>query len=210
MITVGPLSFRNKTALSNYARDLLHGSPEDAPLHDDHDFLLAFLARHYDAADKIGPGVRHFVVRRHKVKDNARWEDGFHAVREDGQEISFSYKKCVDGAAPGYEDKLAQAGRACVASSMFETRLLYFDEKSEAPCEVCGKLTPFADTAVDHHEPKFRQIVEAWGREYIVFDKGPAGHVFASRIDSLDFLWHHNSMVKVLRVLCRRCNGAAK
>src|SRR5215216_4869744 len=54
--------------------------------------LLALLARHQDAASKIGSGVDHFKVDNDGYGGRCFW-----IVRTDSSETDFTYVRCVTG-----------------------------------------------------------------------------------------------------------------
>ncbi len=58
----------------------------------DDQFLRAALARHPDAFEKVGPGVKHFEVRSADYGTRCFW-----VVRLDGTAERFSFKECYKG-----------------------------------------------------------------------------------------------------------------
>ena len=90
-ITLGSLHFKKKGDAAAYLRAMLRKydvgdkvSAEDAQV------LHAALARHPDAASKVGCGVTHFSVRSADFGSKCFWVN-----RTNGTTEKFSYKVCV-------------------------------------------------------------------------------------------------------------------
>ncbi len=90
-LTIGGHTFPTKKAAKEFNTALrdaqLPGVPVAEP---DHSFLCDLLARHPDAAEKIGSGVRHFTVESAKGGTQC-----FYVTRVDGSKIDFSSDKCL-------------------------------------------------------------------------------------------------------------------
>lgn len=75
--------------------------------------LQLLLALPPDAKRKIGAGVDHFMIARNELSGR-----GFHLVRLDGDEESFSYRKCVTGVAQSPHGKVCEALRFAVRAQL--------------------------------------------------------------------------------------------
>lgn len=92
-LTIGDTSFKAQAAANLFIRELLNGQPlKVAILQPQHLFLLALLSRHPRAAEKIGPGIKHFTVEH--AQHGTRC---FYLTDMDGSKTDFSYLKCVRG-----------------------------------------------------------------------------------------------------------------
>lgn len=89
--TIGGLDFARKGDALAYLRDMLwRYTPGQQVTDADALFLADALTRHPEAAEKIGAGVDHFVVRSAEYEKQCFW-----VVRTDGTTDRFSYKSCA-------------------------------------------------------------------------------------------------------------------
>lgn len=90
-LQLGEMRFEKKgDALIEVRRTLQRYSLGQRVLSEDEDLLRALLARHPNAAGKIGVGVDHFMVRSADYGTRCFW-----VVRTDGTTERFSYKECL-------------------------------------------------------------------------------------------------------------------
>jgi Protein of unknown function (DUF3223) len=92
-ITIGAWTFGTQTEAINHIREVLYRRPLLTPIDGlDHDFLLALLSKHINAAEKIGDGVKHFTVEKAEGGTQC-----FYVTRVDGSRSDFSFMKCLRG-----------------------------------------------------------------------------------------------------------------
>lgn len=92
-LTIAGKTFETQKAANLLIKGLLHSQPLNVAIPEPHhSFLLSLLSRHPHAAEKIGPGIKHFVVEY--AMHGTRC---FHATRVDGTKLDFSYFKCTRG-----------------------------------------------------------------------------------------------------------------
>ena len=90
-VALGALQFQRKgDALMHLQAMLQRYAPGQRVADADAEVLRAALKRHPDAAEKIGAGVDHFVVRSAEYHTQCFW-----VIRADGTTERFSYKSCV-------------------------------------------------------------------------------------------------------------------
>jgi len=92
-LAIGGESFRTPRAAELFIQQLRNRQPLEIPIPEPHhSFLCALVARHPHAAQKAGPGIRHFTVGR--AVHGTRC---FYLTRLDGTKTDFSYFKCLRG-----------------------------------------------------------------------------------------------------------------
>jgi hypothetical protein len=90
-VTIGEKSFDTQKAANLFIRELLNSQPLKVAIPEpQHSFLLALLSLHPRAAEKIGPGIKHFTVEH-----AAHGTRCFYLTRVDGTRDDFSTGKCV-------------------------------------------------------------------------------------------------------------------
>ncbi|WOB50720.1 DCL family protein [Xanthomonas hydrangeae] len=92
-VTVGIHNFEKQGDALEFFSKILWRYKVDEKLSDaDAGDVNALLGMHRDVIKKIGPGIEHFVVMRSEEGSRC-----FGVVRLDGQQIGFSYKRCITG-----------------------------------------------------------------------------------------------------------------
>jgi hypothetical protein len=90
-VTLGPKHFDKKGDAVAYLKAMLHRyDPGDRVNAADAIVLQAALARHPEATEKIGTGVKDFSVRSADFGSKCFWVN-----RTDGTTVKFSHKACV-------------------------------------------------------------------------------------------------------------------
>jgi Protein of unknown function (DUF3223) len=92
-LTIGEKSFETQKAANDFIKELLNAQPLKVPISEPHhSFLMALISRHPRAAEKIGPGIKHFTV-----EPAAHGTRCFYVTRVDGTRDDFATLKCVRG-----------------------------------------------------------------------------------------------------------------
>jgi DNA-directed RNA polymerase-4 subunit 1 len=85
--------FATKTAATEFIKSILYKyNLDDKVVGEDFDFVFELLKRRPDCQEKIGVGVKEFIVRRHEKWGNTRC---FYVVRIDGSSEAFGYRGCL-------------------------------------------------------------------------------------------------------------------
>jgi len=85
--------FATKTATIEFIRSILYKyNLNDRLVGEDFDFVSELLKQRADCKEKIGVGIKEFMVRRHEKWGNTRC---FYLVRTDGSSEAFGYRGCL-------------------------------------------------------------------------------------------------------------------
>lgn len=85
--------FATKKAATEFIKLILYKyNLNEKLVGDDFDFVFELLKRRADHKEKIGVGVKEFIVRRHEKWANTRC---FYVVRTDGSSEAFGYRGCL-------------------------------------------------------------------------------------------------------------------
>lgn len=207
---LGPETFRTKSAARDRVRKLLNEWPLGQPLTDhDRAMVLAAVARHPDAARKIGPGVQSIVVRE-QPPYNSR---GFWLIRTDGSDVDVSYRECFQPSTPAAKVHTALRMEVTDQISAFRLGALVPGVTCPGGISPCGRVlenTP--DTHVDHHDPLFHELVSSFAQAFggirnlhtRSVERGIGDYLVNRAIAGMwrDFHGQHAR----LRLLCGSCN----
>jgi hypothetical protein len=132
-------------------------------------YLVKLLHRHPHADRKIGPGVRRIGVQTvpsYRTK-------GFYVERVDGTRTDFSYLRCLSPKSPRQD--VLSAMRRSVSEQILAFKRRAFDGR----CEVTGQPLDWHDADVDHADPLFNEIADAFAEVY-------GGYEHIKLLDSID------------------------
>jgi len=123
-----------------------HADEEEVANRDDHEDLVALLARydeaHPDGPSKTGPGIECFFRRRNVGAGYST--PSFWVRRTDGTETDFNYIWAVKAEAKSQGSEFYDACRAVVQGDLLAAKRAAFEEHGDAagciPCEVTGVL----------------------------------------------------------------------
>ncbi len=91
--TIAEKSFPTKTATIEFIKSILYKYKLNEKLTgEDFDFVLELLKRRPDCKEKMGPGVKELIVRKHEKWLNTRC---FYVVRIDDSSEAFGYRGCL-------------------------------------------------------------------------------------------------------------------
>jgi hypothetical protein len=163
-IILDHISFSTKKAAIAYFQELLaRHDVEDELTEDSSDYrdVRALLDRHPDCSQKVGCGIRSFIIRLDANRNKMFW-----LRRLDDTETDFSFYSCVNGKGPSLRQEFAEAARMSVFPEIKAHKERYFRERANgngmASCEETGRLMTIAEAHVDHHPTTFDQIVESF------------------------------------------------
>lgn len=157
-----------------------------APLHA---FLLDLIARHPEASDKIGCGVRAFQLGRNKLNPK-----GVHVTlhRTDGSSDDFSWKTCISGRKSTPHHDARAAMRTAVMS-----------QTAAAKAKCCVQCQSTDGLEVDHVVP-FAHIASKFEASHTL---GPFKKI--GMLTTLqDPAWaNYHREHAVLQTLCKKCHN---
>jgi hypothetical protein len=208
--TVGGLTFRTQEALRDYTVEMLNRyEPEQFASEKDRYFLLQLLARHFEAEDKIGPGILSFQ-RRVNLYHGKIEAAGWWFVRTDGTEVSFSIYDCFRDRPIGDDEvflrRIVSCCRAAVMEDVHRLKNEVFDGRRMTRCAATGAEISFSEAQVDHAgEWPFVRIVDEWLHERapwlrqieIKSHEGQSGRVFADPRVAADFKEFHDQRAEL-------------
>ena len=91
--TIAGKKFATKIATIKFIKSILYKYKLNEKLTgEDFDFMFELLKRRVDCKEKIGPGVKELIVRRHEKWLNTRC---FYVVRIDDTSEAFGYRDCL-------------------------------------------------------------------------------------------------------------------
>jgi Protein of unknown function (DUF3223) len=156
-IIVGKQEFVTTKAATEWVQQIVDKYPNGESFSDvDTEFFKNLLELHPNCLEKVGVGVRGFIVDQNPIYPNRT----VFVIREDGSRCDFSWVKCLRGE---QQDKLRrQALRVAVIQ-----QILDFKNKTLASgmqhCEITGLRLTSDNCAVDHIAPDtFDKIVDEW------------------------------------------------
>jgi hypothetical protein len=156
LIQPGKKNFATKKQIGEAVYQVLHAGDLGRKLAgDEHELVRALLDRHPTAEQKIGCGVVALYVRKGSHGTRCFW-----LRRSDGTETDFSYRECLTPTT--HRTKVMAAMRHAVADQIIDFKRRAFCTSVKVPCAVSGQLLGPDDCDVDHHEPTFREIVDAF------------------------------------------------
>jgi len=163
-IIIGGRAFRTKKeALATIYEVRERTKVAGRALGGDDEFLRDLLALHPQAETKVGNGVDHFDVRRNINND------GFWIVRSDGSETDFSFMQCLYGTSQSA--KVQSAMRYAVLDQKLAARDRAFGDAETLICPVTGEVIGRQGCHMDHDEPTFIEIADAFARSVGGYDK---------------------------------------
>lgn len=209
-IDVAGHQFKTQAALRGHVREILYRHPIGAPIPEpDREFLAAFLNRHHEADEKVGPGIARFYTRKHAVYGTI----GFAFDRIDGTTDDFSIEYCLKTLPP--DVVAARSYRRATRFAVLDTVRSFRDQALRAggACPLTGIELTRANAHVDHAPPLiFLDIQDAYLRE---FDAAPADFkyacdnegrcIFADIYHQENFIVFHNERA-TLRLISAQAN----
>lgn len=155
-IEVGGIELPSKRAAIELCRIILHGHSIGETVADPgvHAFLLALLAKHRRAAQKIGAGVASFQVEATDFGSRTR---GFWITRVDGTRTDFSFLRCLTPGTPRKDALRALRHEIQPQIDAFRESL----RGRPLTCSVTNVGLSWMDMHVDHN-PTFASLVEAF------------------------------------------------
>lgn len=145
---IGGIPFKNKTEVRKYYSGVLN-SYEEGYILDGMDmlFVAGLLKRHRSYGEKVGEGISHFFVTKHKTYGTRKIE----FERVDGTTDDFSINYCLD---PVTDEEYARMNFLCAARTTVLPDVRAFKNASGMICAVTGEKHPRDNLHVNHAPPK--------------------------------------------------------
>jgi hypothetical protein len=156
--------FDSQKAAQEFFGEILNSSSLNEPVQsEDFDRIVALLARHPEAHEKIGAGVRQISVRRVVYGTRCFW-----LTRTDGTETDFSYLTCVKGKGPTLDQEYLQACRSAVEAALRKAKQNHFELHADAEgrvrCDISGVPIGIQEAHLDHAPPVTFEVIAAFFR----------------------------------------------
>ena len=220
-VVLHSISFRNKSQARIFFSEMLNRSTlgEDV-CSEDFIHLNELLLRHPEFTSKTRHGVSSIRVQSDGYGHRCFW-----IIGEQGQEMDFSIKTCIDAGHRPLAQQIAAACRTAVRPHLRLLRQNWFDERGGVDaCSVSGVEINMQNSVIDHMPPRpFSTIVagfiatipESDLNESLLEPGETSGTVtrFADENMSQRFLEYHNRMTdgriggRTLRVIHSRANN---
>lgn len=160
-VTLGRFTYASKKAAKDDLRGLRDAHRDGRAIRDEDavELLLAVVASHPQADEKIGDGIRGFFVAR--APDHPTY--CFHLRRVDGSTTDFSWNEAITPTRP--VDRLRMACRGAIKDQKdtFKAEDWPSSERSTRTCPITGKAFTRDDAVVDHQPPStVKALVEEW------------------------------------------------
>jgi hypothetical protein len=201
-IVIGARVFPSKKEAQEAIYDVRSRYAAGITMPEDDEFLRDLVAIHPDAEVKIGVGIDRFETRQNLGNI------GFWIVRTDGTETDFSFLKCLCGSAA--QDLVRSAMRSAVRGQLAEVRSAALG--AGKCCPISGELLTTENCHVDHAEPLFIEIADAFassegGYEAIATRAldGEFGRRFLDNTQEQRWIVFHRSLAQ-LRAVSKRTN----
>lgn len=137
----------------------LKATPHGKRIEDGHNVIMAVLACHPNAAEKIGCGVDHFETG---PGPDSYGTTCFFVVRTDGTRASFSYRTALAGKVNPWSALLA-ALREAVSLDILAWKVDQVDGNGLGTCAISGKRIHMSEAHADHVHPKtFHVLARTW------------------------------------------------
>ena len=220
-VVLHSISFQNKSQARRFFSDMLnrYNLGEDV-CSEDFLHLNELLLRHPEFTSKIRHGASSIRVQYDGYRHRCFW-----IIGEQGQEVDFSIKTCIDAGHRPLAQQISAACRTAVRQHLRQLRQDWFDERGGV--SVCSESVVeinMQNSVVDHMPPRpFSTIVAGFMatipepdlNESLLEPGETSGTVtrFADEDISQRFLEFHNRMTdgriggRTLRVIHRRANS---
>jgi len=156
---IGGQAFHTKDDVLNHAKKIKEAQEDFEPISDEAalNFLGDLIARHPNAEEKIGCGIKSIVVSYNDEKGARE----FQILRNNGSRDNFSPRKCIFQISPNAD--LHEACRDAVKDQITAYRIKTFTENSTPACPYRGITLTDENSHVDHTPPlTFEKLVKDW------------------------------------------------
>lgn len=157
-IELAGTTYMTQKAAREAIQHLLRNRPKYTPLNgQDDQFFRDLINRHPEAAKKIGVGIKQIEIR-----SNGK-HPGLSIIRIDGTSTDLSYQRCIRSTPASPQSEIHAAFRKVIKPDLLEFRRDYFDRTANPVCAITGApITNSHLTHVDHKEPTFEQLADAF------------------------------------------------
>ena len=200
------LGFKHKKDWAAALQHILKTSPHGHRIEDGHNYIMAALAQHPEAEEKIGCGADYFVTGFGPDKYGST---GFYLVRTDGSLVNFSYRVGMNGR-PNPWAAFCSALREAVSYDVLDWKNTQF-KAGPVPCPLCGRVMDRKDAHADHTHPvTFNSLAKEFAEDHgiepsAVLYKNVPMYELADEALEVRWVQFHQARA-VLRLLCAGCN----
>ena len=158
-IIIGSKEFKFQKDALAFFKDMLNSHKTNETIEGEaHYLLIALLARHPEAIQKIGVGVIRFYKFPTEMGTKCFWLE-----RSDGTKTDFSYIAAVKSKRKTLFQAFSEACRSAVREDLIEAKKSFFrencDENGKVECEVTGKKIAIYESHLDHKSPHTFQVL---------------------------------------------------
>ncbi len=200
------LGFKHKKDWAAALQNILKTSPHGHRIVDGHNYIMASLALHPEADEKIGCGVDYFITGFGPDKYGST---GFYLVRTDGSTANFSYRVGMNGR-PNPWAAFCSALREAVSYETLDWKNAQF-KGGPVPCPLCESLMERRDSHADHAFPlTFNSLAKDFAEDHgieasaVIYKNVPMYELADQAMEDSWVLYHRSHAV--LRLLCAHCN----
>jgi hypothetical protein len=170
-VEIAGLAFPTHAAFKDHVKKMLEALPLGQIVGEpQHSFLVEFVKRHPQAAEKIGVGIDHFKTLTNK--NYGGLTKCFYVFRKDGTHSDFSYQKCI--ATPTPWEEFIDALRGAVMDQIIAAREKAFGANEEILCPLKNILFNRSVSHIDHMPPHtFTALVEEFMNEEWLQEENP-------------------------------------
>ena len=211
---IGEQEFKTQVAAYTYTKNILSDITTGGQVCEGHrhfGFLCDLLQNHSEREEKIGSGVRKFIISQNRIRPVDRNNKPIYHIdiqRTDGSIIDFSWIKCAKSITGSHKEDLNKAFRYAIRDQMYE-----FRTGIQLICNICKK-TELPEYHTDHKTIRFKDIVVDFlkiTRQSIpkTFTEDHTTHqtIFKQEDDIFVNEWkQYHKQHADYQLLCRNCN----
>jgi hypothetical protein len=198
---IGDEEFNTKKACLDRTRSIIYelGICKIKKKHKYFNFFCGLLANHSACDEKIGCGIRYFMITPNPL---TRDPNHLILVRKDRSSVAFGWRHCNEFKPRSNKQNLINAMRNTISDQVYK-----FKKHNKHLCALCG--TEDGKFHVDHSYPPFRDLVSEFIDGRKIPDKfGSDSKCMTTFIDhKFRDKWYdfHNKKCN-LQILCESCN----
>lgn len=158
-IVLNGIEFKFQKDAIAYFKDMLNRYRNGQTITgDDYNTLLALLARHPEADQKIGCGVKRLYKDRTDMPTSCFWIE-----RTDGSKTDFSYRTAISAKGKSLYQEFLEACRVAVQDDLRLTKERFFekfaDQDGKVICDITGDKVAIYESHLDHKKPLTFQVL---------------------------------------------------
>lgn len=207
--SIGDLKFKTIQACYEYAKAIINSEIcKVDETHPKFKFIIDLLENHPWKAEKIGDGVKYFIIEPNKINQTG---NTIYVIRNDGSSVDFSWRLCCgkDVKKSTFTYNLTNAMRNSI-----KDYTTLFKRSNTLKCELCSITElEYNKYHVDHKTIPFSIIMERFLKfnnyEHLTFNSCPVVNSSVFKPDEVfQYKWidYHNQYADY-QILCGSCNS---